>query len=106
MTLWNNIAYIVNAFVVSLQIIVMINILQEVIKILHEEMFNAMNLYWFHNDASDKNNPLNGYCKEPRINKQKFVIFPAKWNLLVWTDFTDCPDVSIVKFEVAGVKTY
>ena len=33
----------------------MINILQEVIKILHEEMFNAMNLYWFHNDASDKN---------------------------------------------------
>ena len=56
----------------------MINILQEVIKILHEEMFNAMNLYWFHNDASDKNNPLSGYCKEPRINKQKFVIFPAK----------------------------
>ena len=42
MTFGNNVACIVNTFVVSLQIIVTINVLQEVIKILHEEMFNPL----------------------------------------------------------------
>ena len=36
----------VNPFVVSLDIIVMINILKEMIKILHEKMLKAK-MYWF-----------------------------------------------------------
>ena len=47
----------------------MINILQEIIKILHEKMSKAINLYWFHNDVSEKNNSLNGHSNEPRINE-------------------------------------
>ena len=44
----------------------MINILDEMIKILHEKMFNAVYLYLFHNDTSEKkNNSLNGYSNEP-----------------------------------------
>ena len=35
------------------------------IKILLEKLINVMYLDWFHNDASEKNNSLNGYCKEP-----------------------------------------
>ena len=46
----------------------MINILFEMIKILHEKMLNTIYLYWFHNDASEKNNSLNGYFNEPWIN--------------------------------------
>ena len=46
----------------------MINILHEMIKILHEEMLNAIYLYWFHNDTSEENNSLNGHSKEPWIN--------------------------------------
>ena len=44
----------VNSFVVSLDITVMINILQDILKILHEKMLKAINLYWLHNDASEK----------------------------------------------------
>ena len=38
----------------SLGIPVIINILYEMIKILHEKMFNAIYLYWFHNDTLGK----------------------------------------------------
>ena len=39
---------------VSLKIPVMINVLYEMIKILHEKMLNAIYLYWFHNDTQRK----------------------------------------------------
>ena len=52
-------------FLVSLEIPVMINFLYEMIKVLHEKMFNAIYLYWFHNDISKKNNWLNGYSNQP-----------------------------------------
>ena len=55
----------VYSFVASLDILVMIKILYEIIKILHEEMLNAIYLYWFHNDASERNNLLNGHSNEP-----------------------------------------
>ena len=32
----------------------MIDILQEIIKILHKKMLQAINFYWFYNDASEK----------------------------------------------------
>ena len=35
----------INSFVVLLDITVMINILQEIIKVLHEKMLKAINLY-------------------------------------------------------------
>ena len=41
---------------ISLDITVMINILQEIITILHKKMLKAINLYWFHNNASEKKN--------------------------------------------------
>ena len=47
----------------------MINILYEMIKILHEKMLNTIYLYWFHNDASEKNNSLHGYSNELRTNE-------------------------------------
>ena len=37
------------------------------IKILHEKVLNATYLYWFYNDTSKKNNPLNGHSNEPWI---------------------------------------
>ena len=59
----------VNSSVVSLDIIVMTNILQEIIKILHEKMSKSKILYWFHNSASEENNSLNGHSNKPRINE-------------------------------------
>ena len=51
----------VNSFVFSLDIPVLINILSEMIKIMYEKMLNAIYLYWFHNDALAENNLLNGH---------------------------------------------
>ena len=56
------------SFVFLLDIPVMINILYEMIKILHEKMLNAIYLYWFHNDTLAENNSLNGHSNEPWIN--------------------------------------
>ena len=56
----------VNSFGFLLDITVMINILQEIIKILHNKVLKTINLYWFHIDASEKINSLNDGC-EPRI---------------------------------------
>ena len=53
----------------TLNITVMIDILQEIIKILQEKTLKHINLYWFHNDALQKNNILNFHSKEPRINE-------------------------------------
>ena len=58
----------VNAFVFSLDIPVMIKILYEMIKMLHVKMSNAVYLYWFHNDILTENNSLNGHFNEPWIN--------------------------------------
>ena len=58
----------VNSFVVSLDIPVMINILYEMIKILCEKMLDAIYLYWFHNDTLAENNSLIGHSNEP-LNK-------------------------------------
>ena len=66
---WHNIAYMVNSFLFSLAIPVMFNILYKMIKILYEEMLNAINLYWFYNDTSEKNNWQTGHSSEPWINK-------------------------------------
>ena len=55
----------VNSFIFSLDIPVMINILYEMIKILHERMLNAIYLHRFHNDTLAENNSLNGHCNEP-----------------------------------------
>ena len=46
-------------------ILIMINILYEIIKILHEIMLNAICLYWFHNDTSEENDTLNDHSNEP-----------------------------------------
>ena len=60
----------VNSFAFSLYSIVMVNILVEIIKILHEKMLKAITLYWFHNDASEKNNSLKDRSNEPRITEK------------------------------------
>ena len=59
----------VNSFVFSLDIPVIVNILYKMIKILHEKMLNAIYLCWFHNDTSEENNSLNGHSNEPWINR-------------------------------------
>ena len=59
----------VNSFVVSLDITVTINILQETIKVFLEKTLESINLHWFHNDVSEENNSLNGHSNKPRINK-------------------------------------
>ena len=68
----------ITSFGFPLDITVMINILQEIIEILHEKMLKAINLQWFHNDVSEKNNPLNYLSNEPRVNRSMFVIPPVK----------------------------
>ena len=52
----------------------MINTLFEVIKILHEEMLNAIYWYWFHNDISKENNSLNGHSNEPNTLSSYFLL--------------------------------
>ena len=42
-----------------------INILYEMIKILHEEMLNAIYLYWFLNDTLAVSNSLNDHPNKP-----------------------------------------
>ena len=54
----------VNLFIFSIDIPVIINILYKMIKIMHEKMLNATYLYWFYNDTSGENNSLNGYSNE------------------------------------------
>ena len=58
----------VNSFVFSLNIPVMINILYEMIAILHEKILNLIDLYWFLNDTLAENNSLYGHSNEPWIN--------------------------------------
>ena len=53
-TFWRNIAYTVNSFLFFIWYSWMIKILNELIKILHAKMLNAIYLYWFHNDISEK----------------------------------------------------
>ena len=65
---WPNIPYMVNSFVFSLDIPVMINILYETIKVLHEKMRNAIYFYWFHNDTLAENNSLNDHSNKLLIN--------------------------------------
>lgn len=36
---------------------------------MHAEILKAINLYWFHNDASERNNSLNECSNEPQINE-------------------------------------
>ena len=62
----------VNLFVVSLDINVMINILQEIINIFHDKMLKAISLYWFHSEV---------HSNEPRINKQRFVKPSNTWQI-------------------------
>ena len=56
----------------------MINILYEMIKILHEKMLDAIYLYWFHNDTLADSNALNGHSNKPWMNGKRFVISPVK----------------------------
>ena len=58
----------VNLFVVSLDMTTMINILQEMMKILQEKMLKVINLYWLLNDATEKTNSLNDHPNEPWTN--------------------------------------
>ena len=67
-TFWHNIIYMVNSFVVSLYVTVMINILQKILEILHEKMLKAIDFYRFHNSALEKSNSLNGHSKRT-LNK-------------------------------------
>ena len=55
----------VNLFAFSLDVPVMINILYEMIKIVHEKMLNAIYLYGFHNDTLAENNAPNGHSNQP-----------------------------------------
>ena len=43
----------------------MINVFYKMINILHENMLNAIFLYWFHNYTSEENNSQNGHSNEP-----------------------------------------
>ena len=54
----------VNSFVFLIRYYLMINILSEMTKILHKKILNTLNLYWYHNDAYEKINSLNGHSRE------------------------------------------
>ena len=63
-----NFTCMVHIFGFSLDVTVMINILQEIIKIMLNEILKAINLYWFNNDASEKNISLSDLFNESPIN--------------------------------------
>ena len=64
-------------FVISDITVIIVN-LRCMIKILDKKMLKGIHLYWFYNDASEKNNLLNGHSNQSWINKYKFVIPPVK----------------------------
>ena len=68
----------INYFFVLLDILVIINILYEMIKILHKKILNLIHLYQFHNDISEKNSSLNDHSNKPWINGYRFVISSVK----------------------------
>ena len=43
-------------------------ILQKIIKVLHEKILKAINLYRFQNGALEKTNSLNGHYNEAGVN--------------------------------------
>ena len=59
----------VNLFVVTLDITVVINISQEIIKALDEKMLKALSLYVFHKYTSKKHNSLNDHFNLPQMNE-------------------------------------
>ena len=59
----------INSFVVSLDFTAIINILQQSIKIMHEKMLKAINLYRLHNDAAERNTSLNRRSNKPPITE-------------------------------------
>ena len=61
-------ACMVNSFVASWDIPIMMRILYKMIKVLHKKMLNTIDLYWFHNGTLEENNSQNGYSNEPWIN--------------------------------------
>ena len=65
MTFRHNIPYTVGSFVFSLDVPVIINILYEMITILHEKMLNTIYLYWFHNDVLVENKSLDSHSNKP-----------------------------------------
>ena len=81
-TFRHNIPYMVNYFVFSLDIPLIINILYKMITILHETMLNAIYLYWFHSDALAENNSLNDHSNEHWINGSRFATSDTDLRLL------------------------
>ena len=67
--MWHEIGYMFYSFVASLDIAVMINILQQINRILQEKVLKAMILYEFHKNASQKNNSLNDHSGKSSINE-------------------------------------
>ena len=63
----HDIAYLAKLFIIVLDIIVMINILQEQIKTMHDKVLKVIALFWFHNDAYGKNCSWNGHSNKPSI---------------------------------------
>ena len=89
MTFQHYFTYIISSTGFSLNITIMINILQE-IKILHDKILKAINLYWFHNDPSEKNNLLNDRSNDRPTSCQ---IKSPWWNILerlqnLWSSFS------------------
>ena len=65
-TFLHNFPYMVNSYVFSLDIPVMINILYVMIKVLHEKMLmQYICIDSIHNDTLAGNNLLNGHSNEP-----------------------------------------
>ena len=54
----------VNLFVISLGITVIINVLQDITKFLHEKTLKAIDLKKFHSKGSEKNNSQNDHFNE------------------------------------------
>ena len=67
------------------------------------KMLKAINLYWLHNDASEKNNSLNVHSNEPRINEYRFIIPHVRKNLLRTLDHVNYKTV-LKKFAVCLTK--
>ena len=96
MTFRHNFLYLDNSF----DFPVMINILYEMIKVLHEKMLNTICLYWFHNDTLAENNSLNSLSKKRRfqvrhiscqVNSSCFNKTKLKAYLRVWMNFWPKP---------------
>ena len=81
---------------------------------MHEKMLKTIDLYWFHNDASGRNNSINGHSNKPQINMNRGSSYLlskksprfVKINIYKVFSFFICENQKLCKFPLGGIGIF